>query len=132
MISVAATLAVASGLHLSGTAQGRSAPFDAVHAGIAEAVIGVVLVAAAFAMLLLPAPARSIGIAATGFAVAGFLLGLRFTTLGGHRPDIAYHLTVLPVLLASLLILVRTRGHTQRKGALQPHDQPRSTIIRTP
>jgi hypothetical protein len=130
MISVAATLAVASGLHLSGTAKGRSAPFNGIHAGIAEAVIGVVLLVAAIAMLLLPASARPIGITATGFAIAGFVVGLRFTTLGGHRPDIAYHLTVLPVLVASLLILVRTRGHP--RGALQPHDQPHSTVIGMP
>ena len=54
MIFVAATLAVASGLHLSGNAHG-STPFDADHAGVAEAIIGIVLASAAIAMFpLLP------------------------------------------------------------------------------
>jgi hypothetical protein len=109
MILVAATLAVASGLHLSGAVKGRSAPFDSAHAGIAEAVIGAVLVAAALEMLRRPSSARLIGITATAFAITGFVIGLRFTTAGGHQPDIAYHLTLLPVLISGLLILVRTR-----------------------
>jgi hypothetical protein len=109
MSFVAATLAVASSLHLSGTAKGRSAPFDAIHAGIAEALIGTVLFAAAVGMSRRPASARLVGAAATGFAIAGFLVGLRFTTAGGHQPDVAYHLSVLPVLVACFLILVRSR-----------------------
>jgi hypothetical protein len=40
MLFEAATLAVASVLHLSGNVHGRGAPFNAQHAGIAEAVIG--------------------------------------------------------------------------------------------
>jgi hypothetical protein len=113
MIFVAATLAVASGLHLSGSAKGQAAPFDATHAGIAEAVIGVVLAAAAMAMLRWIRSARLVGITAIVFAAAGFLVGLRFTTAGGHRPDIAYHLIILPVLVAMLFILLRTRCQTQ-------------------
>ena len=44
MAFVAATLAVASAAHLSGHVHGRSAPYDADHAGIAEAIICAVLV----------------------------------------------------------------------------------------
>jgi hypothetical protein len=108
MIAVAISLAVASGLHLSGTAQGRSTPFNGTHAGIAEAVIGAVLFTAAILMFRRTEFARVIGIAAAGFAIAGFLVGLRFTTLGGHWPDIAYHLSVLPLLLAIVWILSRS------------------------
>jgi hypothetical protein len=108
MIVEAATLAVASALHLSGSVHGRSAPFDPDRAGVAEAIIGAVLVAAAFVMFRAPARARTVGIAATGFAIAGFLLGLSFTARGGHLPDVAYHLTMLPVLIGGLIVLLRT------------------------
>jgi hypothetical protein len=108
LAAVAASLAVASVLHLSGHVHGRGAPFDADHAGVAEAVIGFVLAAAAVAMFRMPARARTIGVAATGFATAGFLLGLSITTRGGDAPDIAYHLAVLPILVASLVVLVRS------------------------
>jgi hypothetical protein len=109
MLGVAVTLAVASGLHLSGHVTGRSEPFDAEHAGIAEALIGAVLFGSAIAMLYLPRQARPIGIAATGFATAGFLWGLNMTAQGGHWPDITYHLTLLPVLIGSLVVLARVR-----------------------
>jgi peptidoglycan/LPS O-acetylase OafA/YrhL len=112
MIFLAASLAVASGMHLSGVAKGRSAPFNPTEAGIAEAVIGAVLLAAAIPMLRRTASARLIGIAGAAFAIVGFLFGLMFTTLGGHWPDIAYHLTVLPMLFAIVLIL----GRSDREG----------------
>jgi hypothetical protein len=107
MIVESTTLAVASALHLSGLVTGRGAPFNATHAGVAEAVIGVVLAAAAIAMLKTPELGRAIGLAATGFAIVGFLVGLRFTTLGGHAPDVAYHLTLLPVFAVTLIVLLR-------------------------
>src|SRR5947208_2524637 len=107
MLLEAASLAVASALHLTGHVAGRSAPFDSDGAGIAEAVIGAVLLAGALDMLRRPHRARAVGLAATGFATAGFLVGLRMTALGGHWPDIAYHLTVLPVLIGSLVVLAR-------------------------
>jgi peptidoglycan/LPS O-acetylase OafA/YrhL len=108
MIVVAATLAVASALHLSGNVHGSN-PFDADHAGVAEAIIGVVLACAAIAMFRAPARARAIGLAATGFAIVGFGVGLNFTARGGHIPDVAYHIIGLPVLIASLIILFRLR-----------------------
>jgi hypothetical protein len=104
---VAATLAVASVLHLSGIVHGRSEPFDATHAGIAEAIVGAALASGAVATWRARGHARRIGLATIGFAILGFLVGLRFTALGGHAPDIAYHLTVLPVLLASFVLLLR-------------------------
>jgi hypothetical protein len=109
MAAVAATLAVASVLHLSGQVAGRGPLFDSGDAGIAEAVIGAVLAAGALAMVRLPGRARTIGLAATGFAIAGFLVGLSITARAGHWPDIAYHLMVLPVLIATLVALLRSR-----------------------
>ena len=107
MVFEAATLAVASGLHLAGNVQGRSLPFNPDHAGIAEAVIGIVLAAAAVVMFRSPARARAVGLAATGFAIAGFLVGLNFTARGGHLPDVAYHLVILPILVGGLIALLR-------------------------
>jgi hypothetical protein len=107
MVVVAATLATASALHLAGQVTGRSRPFDSDHAGIAEAIIGAVLAMGALGMIMRPRRARAIGIGVTVFAVAGFLLGLSMTARGGHLPDIAYHLVVLPVLVGTLVVLAR-------------------------
>jgi hypothetical protein len=107
MIFIAATLAIASLLHLSGHVHGSS-PFDADHAGIAEAIIGIVLAAAATVMLRAPLRARAVGLAATAFAIVGFLIGLNFTARGGHVPDVVYHIIFLPVLVGILIVLLRT------------------------
>jgi predicted membrane channel-forming protein YqfA (hemolysin III family) len=108
MVVEAMTLALVSALHLSGQVTGRSSPFDADHAGIAEAIIGAVLAAGAAAMVRLPGKARMIGIIVNGLASAGFVLGLTMTVRGGHLPDIGYHLVVLPALIGSLVVLVRS------------------------
>ncbi len=108
MLVEAASLVVASTIHLTGHVTGRAPIFDADDAGIAEAVIAAVLLAGALAMYRFPGRARTVGLAATGFATAGFLIGLRMTAAGGHWPDIAYHLTVLPLLIASLVVLARS------------------------
>ena len=101
------TLAAASALHLSGFVHGRSTTYNATGAGVAEAVIGAVLLCAAFAILHFPWRARTVGLGATGFAFVGFLVGLSFTSLGGHVPDIAYHVTLLPVFAATIVVLLR-------------------------
>jgi multisubunit Na+/H+ antiporter MnhF subunit len=106
----AITLFIASALHLSGRVAGRSEPYDASHAGIAEALIGVVLLVGAAAMIGRPERARTIGLAATGFAIVGFLVGLNMTARGGHLPDIAYHVTLLPLLVGSEIALWRQQG----------------------
>jgi hypothetical protein len=116
MIFESTTLAVASALHLSGLVHGRSAPFNGIHAGAAEAVIGVVLAGAAIAMFRARALARTIGLAAMGFAIIGFLVGLRFTTLGGHAPDVAYHITLLPVFFVSMIVLWRVPRSEPREA----------------
>jgi hypothetical protein len=106
MLFVAATLAIASALHLSGNVHGRE-PFDAQHAGIAEAVIGFVLACGAVAVLRALVRARRIGLGATGFAIVGFLVGLNFTTRGGDVPDVAYHIISLPILIVTFTFLAR-------------------------
>lgn len=105
---VAATLVVASVVHLAGHVRGRSDLFDSTDAGIAEAVIAAVLIAGAAAMIAGPGRARVVGLAANGFAFVGFGLGLTITAQAGHLPDIAYHAAILPVLATTLVVLVRT------------------------
>jgi hypothetical protein len=106
-VLIAVSLAVTSGLHLSGLLGGRSAPFDADRAGIAEALIGVVLAVAAVGLARSGRRARRVGLLGFGFAIAGFGVGLSMTSRGGHWPDIAYHLTVLPLLIGCFVALLR-------------------------
>ena len=96
---VAATLAVMSLLHLTGVIGDGRTPFDPDRAGIAEAVIAVVLIAGALALL------RGVRWAALGalvFAVAGFGVGLSMTIRGHATADIVYHVATLPLLLLAL------------------------------
>jgi len=96
---VAATLVVMSALHLAGVLGDGWPPFDPDRAGIAEAVIAVVLAGGAVA---LARGVRWAGLAAFVFAVAGFGVGLSMTIRGHAGWDIAYHATVLPLLLLAL------------------------------
>ena len=105
--AIVVSLAVASALHLSGHVHGRGAPFDADHAGVAEALIGVVLAAAAIGLGRSGLRARRLALWATGFAIAGFCWGLSITAQAGHWPDIGYHLVVLPLLVVSFAALLR-------------------------
>jgi hypothetical protein len=106
---VAATLAAGSFVHLAGyTPAGTKPPFDASHAGIAEAIIGVVLAFGAVAVLRAAAQERTTAIVTTGFAIVGFLVGLSMTAQGGDLPDVLYHVITLPVLVGILIVLVRT------------------------
>lgn len=114
LAAVTVSLAVASAMHLSGQVRGRSWPYDAEHAGIAEAIIGTVLAVGVVVMLRSPARARATGLAAASFATAGFLWGLNMTARGGHWPDITYHLAVLPVLIGSVVLLARSRVRSRR------------------
>lgn len=104
---VAATLAAMSALHLGGVLGDGSEPFDPTHAGIAEAAICVVLAFAALTILRGSSRARPVALAATAFAIAGFLVGLNFTVRGGGSVDIAYHATMLPLLLVAASLMVR-------------------------
>src|SRR5215475_6069508 len=94
------SLAIISTLHLSGVLAGRRGkPFNPTAAGTAEALIGTVLLLGVAALVRDQARGREAAIAATGFAIVGFLVGLTFTVRGGDAIDIAYHATVLPLLV---------------------------------
>jgi peptidoglycan/LPS O-acetylase OafA/YrhL len=112
----AATLAVAAAVHLAGyTPAGSKPPFEASHAGVAEAIIGVVLACGAIAVLRSSSRAWAAAVATTSFAILGFVVGLTITTQGGDVPDVAYHVIMLPILIFSLIVLARTgRGEISR------------------
>lgn len=114
MLLESVSLGIASTLHLAGLVHGRASNFNPDAAGTAEAVIGVVLAAAAILMRRQPGRARTIGIAATSFALVGFLVGISETARGGDIPDIAYHATLIPLLIASLALLIRSSRSQNR------------------
>jgi hypothetical protein len=114
MSFVALTLAVVSPLHLTGALGGGAKPFDPTSAGIAEAAICVVLALGAFGLLHDASRWWGAAIGAVMFAVFGFLVGLVFTVSGGDAIDIAYHATVLPLLLVTLALLSRHGRPTTR------------------
>jgi hypothetical protein len=103
----ASTLAAMSSLHLSGTLSGGREPFNRTHAGIAEALICVALSAGATMLLRKSPHARGVALASVAFAIFGFIVGLNFTIQGGDAIDVAYHATLLPLLLITLAALWR-------------------------
>jgi hypothetical protein len=111
MIIEAATLAVMATLHLAGKLDGSN-PFDPTRAGVAEALIGVVLFTGALGLLRSWPYAWAVALGANVFAVVGFLVGLTRTTQGGGAIDIAYHVTILPLLLLTVVLLLRGRRRT--------------------
>jgi hypothetical protein len=110
----ALTLAVISPLHLGDVLGGGTKPFNPTAAGIAEAVIGIVLILGALALLRGTVRGRNAAIAATAFAIVGFLVGLSFTVRGGGAIDVAYHAMMLPLLLFTLVVLLRNRRRARR------------------
>jgi hypothetical protein len=110
----AATLVIASILHLAGVADDGSPPFDPTRAGIAEAVIAVVLVAGAIGLVR---GVRRGALGAVAFAIAGFGVGLSMTVRGGATGDIVYHATMLPLLLFTLVWLASASGAFRRGPA---------------
>jgi peptidoglycan/LPS O-acetylase OafA/YrhL len=125
----AVSLAVVAALHLSGQVHGRGKPFDPDHAGIAEAIIAGALTGGALAVFRASRHARVIALATTGFAIAGFGVGLTMTAQGGDLPDIAYHLTVLPMLIASLIVLAKADPSAFRSTDLRPDQQTPGSAV---
>jgi peptidoglycan/LPS O-acetylase OafA/YrhL len=118
MCTIALSLAVMSALQFAGVLVG-SEPFKPERAGTSEAVICVALVIGSASLLTRRPQRRLLATIAVLIAIVGFALGLTFTTRGGGAVDIAYHATVLPLLLVMLGALVIRRS---------PHDrgEPRS------
>ena len=121
MGAVATSLAVMSGLHLSGTLGGGTRPFDPSGAGIAEAVICLALGYGAIRFLRQRPGAHAVALATTGFAIIGLLIGLGFTLGGGGAIDIAYHLSAMPILLIALIALVRRPRNTPLSATGKPN-----------
>ena len=102
-----ATLAVFATLHLSGALHVGSGSRGSYGAGTAEALICVALACGASALARSPARGRRVALWALAFAIFGFLVGLSFTVGSGDAIDLAYHLAMLPVLVATALLLAR-------------------------
>ncbi len=114
-------------LHLSGVLRiGSSSGKPSYGAGVAEALICAALAAGAWSLARSPGKGRGrrAALAAVVFAIFGFLIGLSFTLGSGDAIDLIYHATMLPVLVATAVLLVRTdapagasRVHNARKSA---------------
>ncbi|MGH2896563.1 MAG: hypothetical protein ACRDPM_25280 [Solirubrobacteraceae bacterium] len=113
MAMEAASLALMSFLHLTGIHAGSSKPSNPSHAGIAEAIICLALVAGATSLRRGSPSARVTAPATIGFAIFGFMIGLYFTVQAGDVIDVAYHAAVLPLLALTLLALLRTPTRSQ-------------------
>jgi hypothetical protein len=103
----ALTLAVMAFLHLAGSLGGGLNSFSAPDAGVAEAVICIVLAYGAVRLARGAPRARAIAIMSTAVAIVGFVIGLGSTLRGGDAVDIAYHVTMLPLLVLTLRALLR-------------------------
>jgi hypothetical protein len=79
-------------------------------ASIAETAIAIVLLAGLGLTWIWPAHTRLIGLVAQTFALLGTLVGVFTIAVGvGPRtaPDIAYHLSILAVLIGGLVVAAR-------------------------
>lgn len=106
MLLQAVSLAVESALHLSDTVHPSSGGGE-TYAGVAEAIICVALLWGASSLGRRGAAGYKVALGTTVFAIAGFCLGLSITASSGYIPDIAYHVTVLPILIITLALIVR-------------------------
>jgi len=108
-MSVAAvTLALASVIHF-----GVALPLGVAtlsdhfpNAAIPEAVIAVILLAGVGISMVRPAAAKPVALATTAVATLGVLFGLSVTVRGPQHGDVAYHVSVLAVLLLTLGMLL--------------------------
>ncbi len=100
----AATLWVASMVHLLAVADPDS---GSLAAGVAEAVICLVLIAGAVALSRRSRRGIRFALGTVGFAIFGFLVGLTATVRGGEPLNLAYHATMLPLLVATAVLLAR-------------------------
>ena len=85
-------------------------------AGIAESVIGAVLLAGLALTWIRPQALQAIAIAAQGFALLGTLVGIFTIVVGvGPRtlPDVIYHLAIVMVLASGLITANSYHSHTE-------------------
>ena len=84
--------------------------FEHRQAGTAESLIAAVLLVGLALTWTHVASARTIGLAAQGIALAGTLVGVFTIAIGvGPRtvPDLAYHATIVAVLIWGLVVTAR-------------------------
>jgi len=130
LLATAATFGIASYLHLDGKIPLGFTTITGEHfsrASIPEAIIGAVLGVGAAVVAAAPGWARTAALGATGFAALGVLAGLGFvlTSSGPHiAADLAYHLTMLLMLLAGLVALIHTGRAGQRRAGTAPGGEP--------
>ena len=97
--------------------------YEHQQAAIAESTIAVVLLVGCGLTWVWPARTRLIGIAAQAFALLVTLVGAFTIAIGvGPRtvPDIAYHVAILVVLVAGLVVVMRApaTGRTRTSGGI--------------
>jgi hypothetical protein len=111
----ATTLAVISAIHLAGATPERQAARQRLRRRNRRKPSRLVLVSAIATNLRHSPRGWLAAVTAVGFAIVGFLLGLSFTLRGGSNADIAYHANMLPILIATLALLLRpSRLESQR------------------
>jgi hypothetical protein len=91
-------------------------------AGIAESVIGIVLLFGLLLTWIRPASTRGIGLAVQAFALFGTLVGIFTIVVGvGPRtaPDIVYHIFIVAVLVSGLIAAVRAGSGATRQSKLR-------------
>jgi hypothetical protein len=106
-----ATLVVASLLHFGVVIGGVHDPFSG--AAVPEAVIATMLATGAVGLLVRPSTAWRLPLAATAFAIAGFLVGVRFTLFGDgpvRSGDIVYHVAGLTLLVTTVGLPLSREG----------------------
>jgi len=83
-------------------------------AGIAESVIGIVLLAGWASTLIRPSLTRRIGLGVQAFALLGTLVGIFTIAIGvGPRtlPDLVFHACIVIVLLSGLSLAVPAQAN---------------------
>ena len=109
MLAEAASFGVASAIH-SGL---LIAGYEYSQARLGEGLIALVLLAGLALTWLRPAWLRGVGLTAQGFALLGTLVGIFTIIVGiGPRtiPDIAYHISIVVVLVVGLDVAMRARA----------------------
>ena len=107
LFAEAAAFLIAASIHFGLLMTG----YEHQKAGIAETVIGVVLLGGLAATLVSPGSTRAAGLAAQGFALLGTCVGIFTIAIGvGPRtaPDVVYHIAIVLVLIAGLLTTAKT------------------------
>jgi hypothetical protein len=113
----AVTLAVMSSLHFGGVLHPGTEASAGTDAGIAEGILCFVLLWGASGLVRHGGSGRRLALGTTAFTIAGFCLGLSITARGGDVADIAYHATMLPILAATFVLLLRSRDPSGRVTA---------------